>query len=99
MVTTVKVPEPFEPLFAAAEKYVAALFKDFKEQIVFASAAYNSGAPAIKRFLARNRGLPFDEMVESIAYNEGRNYARLNMKLVDRSQRSRSQKEIEQAIR
>ena len=43
---------------------------------MFASAAYNSGAPAIKRFLARNRGLPFDEMVESIAYNEGRNYAR-----------------------
>ena len=56
--------------------YLAALFKDFNGQIVFASAAYNSGAPAIKRFLARNRGLPFDQMVESIAYNEGRNYAR-----------------------
>jgi len=45
-------------------------------QIVFASAAYNSGAPAIKRFMAANRGLGLDEMVEMIPYNEGRNYCR-----------------------
>ncbi len=76
------VPFDVESFFAPGSNvlfctwYLAALFKDFKEQVVFASAAYNSGAPAIKRFLARNRGLPFDEMVESIAYNEGRNYAR-----------------------
>jgi hypothetical protein len=28
------------------------------------------------RFLRERQGLPFDEMVESIPYNEGRNYAR-----------------------
>jgi predicted hydrocarbon binding protein len=32
MVTTVKVPAPFEPLFEQAEKYVAALFKEFKQE-------------------------------------------------------------------
>ncbi len=56
--------------------YLAQLLDDFKGQIVFASAAYNAGAPPIKRFLAAHRGRPFDEMVEFIPYNEGRNYAR-----------------------
>lgn len=76
------VPFDVESFFAPGRNllfctwYLAALLEDFKGQVLFASAAYNSGAPAIKRFLARNRGLPFDEMVESIAYNEGRNYAR-----------------------
>jgi soluble lytic murein transglycosylase len=56
--------------------YLAELLRDFKGQIVFASAAYNAGAPPIKRFLAAHRGRPFDEMVEFIPYNEGRNYAR-----------------------
>lgn len=32
MVSTVKVPAPFEPLFEIAEKYVDALFKDFKRE-------------------------------------------------------------------
>jgi HAE1 family hydrophobic/amphiphilic exporter-1 len=35
----------------------------------------------------------------TIGTEEGRNYARVNLKLVDRSQRARSQKEIEKAIR
>lgn len=56
--------------------YLAALLRDFKGQIVFASAAYNSGAPAIKRMLNKHKGRPFDEMVELISYNEGRNYCR-----------------------
>lgn len=56
--------------------YLAALLKDFKGQIVFASAAYNSGAPAIKRMMRKHKGRPFDEMVELISYNEGRNYCR-----------------------
>lgn len=56
--------------------YLAELLREFKGQIVFASAAYNAGAPPIKRFLARHRGLPFDAMVEFIAYNEARNYCR-----------------------
>lgn len=57
-------------------RYLSDLYEDFKGQIVFASAAYNSGAPAIKRFMKANRGLPLDEMVEMIPYNEGRNYCR-----------------------
>jgi len=32
-------------------KYLSDLYRDFKGQIVFASAAYNSGAPAIRRFM------------------------------------------------
>ncbi len=32
MVKTVKVPAPFEPLFQVAEKYVDALFKEFKHE-------------------------------------------------------------------
>ncbi len=35
----------------------------------------------------------------TIGTEEGRNYARVNLKLVDRSDRSRSQKELERAIR
>jgi multidrug efflux pump subunit AcrB len=35
----------------------------------------------------------------TIGTDEGRNYARVNLKLVDREQRTRSQKEIEQLIR
>ncbi len=35
----------------------------------------------------------------TIGTDEGRNYARVNLKLVDRDKRARSQKEIEQAIR
>lgn len=57
--------------------YLGGLLKDFKGQMVFASAGYNAGAPPIKRFLTQHRGLPFDEMVEHISYNEGRNYCRL----------------------
>ncbi|HOU52898.1 MAG TPA: transglycosylase SLT domain-containing protein [Myxococcota bacterium] len=57
-------------------RYLAMLLPEFRNQVLFASAAYNSGAPAIRRFLRDRQGLPFDEMVESIAYNEGRNYAR-----------------------
>lgn len=57
-------------------RYLADLLADFKGQIVFASAAYNSGAPAIRRFMKANTGLELDEMVEMIPYNEGRNYCR-----------------------
>jgi hypothetical protein len=32
VVSTVKVPAPFEPLFAMADQYVGALFKDFKHE-------------------------------------------------------------------
>lgn len=76
------VPFQVETFFAPGRNllfctwYLGELLRDFKGQIVFASAAYNTGAPAIKRFLAARRGAPLDEMVELIPYNEGRNYCR-----------------------
>jgi len=57
--------------------YLGALLDDFRRQIVFASAAYNAGAPPIKRFMAQHKGSRFDEMVEFISYNEARNYCRM----------------------
>ena len=46
------------------------------------------------------KGIPeIDLMMTTVGTDEGRNYARLNMKLVDRDKRSRSQKDIEKAIR
>lgn len=56
--------------------YLASLLKEFKGQIIFASAAYNAGAPPIKKFMLKHKGLSLDEMVEHIAYNEARNYCR-----------------------
>ncbi|MBM4396982.1 MAG: transglycosylase SLT domain-containing protein [Deltaproteobacteria bacterium] len=76
------VPFQVETFFAPGRNllfctwYLGELLRDFKGQIVFASAAYNTGAPSIKRFLHARRGAPLDEMVELIPYNEGRNYCR-----------------------
>lgn len=78
-----RVPFAVEGFFEAGRNllfghyYLGALLRDFRGQIVFASAAYNAGAPPLKRFLARHRGLPFDAMVEHISYNEARNYCRM----------------------
>ncbi len=40
-----------------------------------------------------------DLVMTTVGTEDGRNYARINLKLVDRAKRSRSQKEIERAIR
>lgn len=58
-----------------ASAYLSGLLKEFKGSYVLAAQGYNSGAPAVKRFLGRkNQGI--DEAVEDFAYNEGRNYCR-----------------------
>lgn len=78
-----RVPFQVEGFFDAGRNllfghyYLGALLREFRGQVVFASAAYNAGAPPITRFLARHRGLPFDAMVEHISYNEARNYCRM----------------------
>ena len=55
--------------------YLGMLFQEFSGVYILTAAAYNSGAPPIKRFLGReNTGI--DEAIEDIAYNEGRNYCR-----------------------
>lgn len=56
--------------------YLASLFRDFKGQVVFASAAYNGGAPPIRRMMLAHRNAPMDRMVEDISYNQSRNYCR-----------------------
>ncbi|MCA9521944.1 MAG: lytic transglycosylase domain-containing protein [Myxococcales bacterium] len=66
---------PAENLRYAAY-YLGALAKKFRGQEVFAFAGYNAGARAMARFLREHKGLPFDEMVEEIAYNEARGYCR-----------------------
>ncbi len=77
------VPFQVEGFFEAGRNllfghyYLGALLRDFQGQVVFASAAYNAGAPPLKRFLATHRGLSFDAMVEHISYNEARNYCRM----------------------
>jgi hydrophobe/amphiphile efflux-1 (HAE1) family protein len=54
----------------------------------------------IRQIEAALRSVPEIAMtMTTIGTEEGRNYTRVNLKLVDRSERTRSQKEIEQAIR
>jgi len=54
----------------------------------------------VRQVEAALKGIPeIDLMMTTVGTDEGRNYARLNMKLVDRDKRTRSQKDIEKAIR
>jgi hydrophobic/amphiphilic exporter-1 (mainly G- bacteria), HAE1 family len=65
---------------------------------VGSSLEYSDGK--VRQVEAALKVIPeIDLMMTTIGTDEGRNYARINMKLVDRSKRSRSQKEIEQAVR
>ena len=54
----------------------------------------------VRQVEAALAGIPEIElMMTTVGTDEGRNYARLNMKLVDRAHRTRSQKDIEKAVR
>jgi HAE1 family hydrophobic/amphiphilic exporter-1 len=54
----------------------------------------------VRQVEAMLAGIPeIDLKMTNVGQDEGRNYARVNLKLVDRAQRDRSQKEIEKAIR
>jgi HAE1 family hydrophobic/amphiphilic exporter-1 len=65
---------------------------------VGSSLEYSDGK--VRQVEAALKAIPEIElMMTNVGTDEGRNYARLNMKLTDRSKRTRSQKEIEQAIR
>jgi soluble lytic murein transglycosylase len=56
--------------------YLSLLTKDFGGQIPFASASYNGGPLLMREQLAKNPGLPFDELIEEIDAHETRNYVR-----------------------
>jgi hydrophobe/amphiphile efflux-1 (HAE1) family protein len=65
---------------------------------VGSSLEYSDGK--VRQVEAALAGIPeIDLMMTTVGTDEGRNYARLNMKLVDRDKRTRSQKDIEKAIR
>ena len=57
----------------------------------------NTKVAEVERVLKRFPEI--DLAMTTVGTDEGRNYARVNLKLVDRSRRARSQKEIERAIR
>jgi hydrophobe/amphiphile efflux-1 (HAE1) family protein len=65
---------------------------------VGSSLEYTDGK--VRQVEAMLAGIPeIDLKMTNVGQDEGRNYARINLKLVDRAQRHRSQKEVEQAIR
>jgi len=79
-----KPGEQFQPdtLFDPARNismgvaYVADLLRRYGGNPALALAAYNAGANAVDRWLARFRSDPADEFVENIPYTETRNYVK-----------------------
>ena len=66
---------------------------------VGSSLEYTNGKVTEVEQILKQRFPEIDLAMTTIGTDEGRNYARVNLKLVDRSKRARSQKEIERAIR
>ena len=52
------------------------LLKDFDGDVIYSIAAYNAGAAAVDRWRKNTRGLKMDEFVESIPYQETRDYVK-----------------------
>lgn len=73
MVKTVKVPKPFEPLFEVAEKYVDALFKEFKQNP--SQGTIHVGSE--RYILVRGEGLfvaLFDQLEKSFGEEEAQEF-------------------------
>ncbi len=56
--------------------YLGALARKFDGQLPLAIAAYNAGPVAVEAWVDRNAGMPFDEFVEEISYDQARDYVR-----------------------
>jgi soluble lytic murein transglycosylase len=52
------------------------LLQDYSGEVVYAIAAYNAGAPAVERWRKSLKGLKMDEFIESIPYQETRDYVK-----------------------
>jgi len=52
------------------------LMKDYNGDVIYSIAAYNAGAAAVGRWLKNSKGLKMDEFVESIPYQETRDYVK-----------------------
>jgi soluble lytic murein transglycosylase len=61
---------------AAGSKYLAALIRRYNGAIVPAIAAYNAGEGAVDKWLAERREVATDEFLETIPYDETRNYTK-----------------------
>jgi len=57
-------------------KHLHDLMKDFDGDLVYMAAAYNAGSGALARWKKNFKGLEKDEFIESIPYNETRNYVK-----------------------
>jgi soluble lytic murein transglycosylase len=50
--------------------------KDYDGDVVYVAAAYNAGAAALERWRKNLKGLKKDEFIESIPYQETRDYVK-----------------------
>lgn len=57
-------------------KHLHDLMKEYDGDVVFMAAAYNAGSGALKRWKSNNRGMSRDEFIESIPYQETRDYVK-----------------------
>jgi soluble lytic murein transglycosylase len=56
--------------------YLKKLIEQSNGDLVTAIAGYNAGPPKAKRWQAKNKGKPFDLLVEDIGFDETRNYVK-----------------------
>jgi soluble lytic murein transglycosylase len=57
-------------------KHLHDLMKEYNGDVVYMSAAYNAGAGALERWKKSYKGLAKDEFIESIPYQETRDYVK-----------------------
>ncbi len=57
-------------------KHLHDLMKDYDGDLVYMAAAYNAGSGALNRWKKNFKGLKKDEFIESIPYQETRNYVK-----------------------
>lgn len=57
-------------------RHLSDLMREYNQDIVFVAAAYNAGSSALERWRRNLRGLKKDEFIESIPYQETRDYVK-----------------------
>ena len=70
--------ELFDPAtnIATGARYLAWVLKRYRGQVPLAIAAYNAGEGAVDRWLGERGQQPLDEFLETIPYDETRNYTK-----------------------
>ncbi|MDA8412671.1 MAG: transglycosylase SLT domain-containing protein [Desulfobacteraceae bacterium] len=57
-------------------RHLSGLIKNYDGDVIYSIAAYNAGSNAVNRWRRNTKGLKMDEFIESIPYNETRNYVK-----------------------